>query len=198
MTVNDQTAGRPDILVRPLAAGDWRQARSTRLAALADAPYAFASTLAKELAYDDDHWRRRAGSGRTMGAFDGESLVGVAGGIPTDELDGRGTPGRNRGGTPDTASGGDRPDRVSPDWQLVGMWVAPDYRGLGVGDQLIQAICDRARAAGAATVTLWVTEINGRAMALYRRHGFAPNGTRELVRPEQPDHWEVQLVRPLR
>ena len=176
--MNEQCADRPDVLVRRLAADDWRQSRATRLAALADAPYAFSSTLAKEQAYPEELWRSRAGSGRTFGAFDGGTLIGLATGIPTDELD--------------------EPGSSEQDWHLVGMWVAPDYRGQGVADRLVEAVCEQARRAGAATVTLWVTEINHRAMALYRRHGFTPTGTRELVRPQEPDHWELQFERRLR
>jgi ribosomal protein S18 acetylase RimI-like enzyme len=195
--MNEQPADRPDIQVRRLAADDWQQAKATRLAALADAPYAFASTLAEEQAYEDDLWRRRSGSGRTFGAFDGATIIGVATGIPVDELDVRGTPGS---GAPGTASSGpaadsDEHDTARPEWHLVGMWVAPDYRGQGVADRLVDAVCEQARAAGAATVTLWVTEMNDRAIALYRRHGFAPNGVRQLVRPQEPDHWEMQLAR---
>jgi hypothetical protein len=65
------TAQMADVAVRQLVADDWAVARGARLAALAEAPYAFASTLAKEQAYDDEVWRSRAGSGRTFGAFDG-------------------------------------------------------------------------------------------------------------------------------
>jgi ribosomal protein S18 acetylase RimI-like enzyme len=189
--MNELRPDRWDIVIRRLAVDDWEQARAARLAALADAPYAFASTLAKERAYDDDHWRRRAASGRTFGAFDGARIVGLATGIPTEELDGRGTPGA---AAPSTSANSSRPGTAEPDWQLVGMWVAPDYRGQGVADRLVETVCDRARESGAATVTLWVTEMNDRAAAFYRRHGFAPTGVRELVRPEEPENWERQLA----
>lgn len=200
--MSELTQNRPDrwdIVIRRLAVDDWDQARAARLAALADAPYAFASTLAKEQAYDDDHWRRRAGSGRTFGAFDGPKIIGLATGIPTEELD---APGRSAAATPkaaipSTTAAAHRPG-TEPDWQLVGMWVAPDYRGQGVADRLVETVCDRAREAGAATVTLWVTEINDRAIALYRRHGFGPTGIRELVWPEEPESWEQKLVLRLR
>jgi ribosomal protein S18 acetylase RimI-like enzyme len=207
--MNEQPA-RPDIQVRQLAVDDWQEARAARLMALADAPYAFSSTLAAEQAYKDGLWRRRAGSGRTFGAFDGARIIGVATGIPVDELDVRGTSdpgsagaGSAGAGSPDTASSdaaaaSDGRDGAQPEWHLVGMWVAPEYRGQGVADSLVVAVCERARAASAVTVTLWVTEMNDRAIALYRRHGFAPNGIRQLVRPEEPDHWEMQLSCPLR
>jgi ribosomal protein S18 acetylase RimI-like enzyme len=208
--MNEQRSGRPDVVVRSLTADDWQQARAARLAALAEAPYAFSSTLAKEQAYGDDLWQRRAGSGRTFGAFDGARIIGLATGIPADELDGPGTPGAPSPGAvtsgastssaatrgaaiPGVGVDGDRPQTSPPEWHLVGMWVAPDYRGQGVADRLVEAVCSRARQAGAAAVMLWVTEINARAIALYRRHGFTPTGVRELVRPEEPDHWETQL-----
>jgi ribosomal protein S18 acetylase RimI-like enzyme len=78
------------------------------------------------------------------------------------------------------------------------MWVAPDCRGQGVADQLVEAVCDLARQSGAAAVTLWVTEVNGRARAFYRRLGFAPTGERQLVRPEEPEHFEEELSRKVR
>ena len=187
--MNERSADRPDIQVRRLAVDDWQQARAARLAALADAPYAFSSTLAKEQAYGDELWRSRAGSGRTFGAFDRATIVGLATGIPADELDGR---------TPGEARNGHLSDSVQRDWHLVGMWVAPDYRGRGVADRLVDAVCERAGEAGATTVMLWVTEGNDRAAALYRRHGFGPTGIRQLARPEEPDRWEMQLACRLR
>ena len=43
-------------------------------------------------------------------------------------------------------------------------------------------------------MTLWVTEVNDRARAFYRKFGFQPTGTRQLVRPDEPDHWEEELA----
>jgi ribosomal protein S18 acetylase RimI-like enzyme len=169
--MTEQRANGPDAVVRLLVADDWEQLRAARLAALIEAPYAFASTLAREQAFDEDLWRSRAGAGRTFGAFDGAALVGLATGFPVD-----GQPG---------------------DWHLVGMWVAPARRGQGVADWLVEAVCEQARQAGAGTITLWVTEVNDRARAFYRRLGFAPTGARQLVRPQQPDHWEEELARRL-
>jgi ribosomal protein S18 acetylase RimI-like enzyme len=158
-----------DLEVRRLAPADWAALRAARLAALADAPYAFASTMAREQPLTEQDWRDRAGRGRTFGAWDGDSIVGLATGI----------------------------DREG-DWHLVGMWVAPKVRGTGVADRLVAAVCDVAKQSGATSVTLWVTEVNGRARAFYRRLGFAPTGERQVVRPEEPDHWEEELALRLR
>jgi len=165
------------IVVRQLTAGDWAQLRAARLAALAEAPYAFASTLAREQDFADEVWRSRAGSGGTFGAWQGATIVGLATGLPPDAVP---------------------PAGSAAAWHLVGMWVAPACRGEGVADQLVDAVCELARQSGAASVTLWVTDVNGRARAFYRRLGFAPTGGRQLVRPEEPDHFEEELSRRLR
>jgi len=164
-------------VVRRLTAGDWAQLRAARLAALAEAPYAFASTLGREQDYPEELWRSRAGSGGTFGAWQGATIVGLATGLP-----------------PEAAP----PAKTAADWHLVGMWVAPACRGQGVADQLVDAVCEVARQSGAASVTLWVTEVNDRARAFYQRLGFAPTGGRQLVRPEEPDHFEEELSRRLR
>ena len=151
--------------LRLLTTEDWAQLRAARLAALAEAPYAFSSTLAREQNFTEQTWRDRAGSGHTFGAWDCDSIVGLATGFPE--------------------AGG---------WHLVGMWVSPKVRGCGVADRLVAAVCGLAAEAGAASVTLWVTEVNGRARAFYRRFGFVPTGRRQPVRPDQPDHWEEELT----
>jgi hypothetical protein len=46
------------VLVRPTTMTDWQALREVRLQALRDAPYAFASTHAREAAFADDEWRR--------------------------------------------------------------------------------------------------------------------------------------------
>jgi ribosomal protein S18 acetylase RimI-like enzyme len=169
---------QPDraIVVRRLTAGDWAQLRAARLAALAEAPYAFASTLPREQEFTDEVWRSRAGRGLTFGAWQGPAIVGLATGLPPEA----------------TAAA----DAAAP-WHLVGMWVAPACRGQGVADQLVEAVCDLARQSGAASVTLWVTEVNDRARAFYRRLGFAPTGGRQLVGPEEPERFEEELARRL-
>jgi ribosomal protein S18 acetylase RimI-like enzyme len=152
--------------VRRLTSDDWAQLRAARLAALAEAPYAFFSTLAQEEQFAEETWRERAGRGTTFAAWDGDAIVGLATGL----------------------------DRGADGWHLVGMWVSPKLRGSGVADRLVGAVCDAARQSGATSVTLWVTEVNGRARAFYRRLGFVPTGDRQVVRPEEPDHWEERLI----
>jgi len=159
------------VTIRLLTETDWASLRAARLAALAEAPYAFASTLEREQAFTEETWRDRAGSGRAFAALHDGDVVGMATAMP--------------------------PEADRPEWHLVGMWVDPELRGRGIADMLVEAVCEQASKSDSGAVTLWVTEVNGRARAFYRRLGFAPTGRRQLVRPEEPDHWEEELVRRL-
>ena len=183
--------GRLDgvIVVRQLTAGDWAQLRAARLAALAEAPYAFASTLAREQEFTDEVWRSRAGSGGTFAAWQGATIVGLATVLPPEAAQ------PSQAAQPYQAA---QPAETAPAWHLVGMWVAPACRGQRVADRLVDAVCEQARQSGAASVTLWVTEVNDRARSFYRRLGFVPTGGRQLVRPEEPENFEEELSRLLR
>ena len=157
---------------------EWQVYRQVRLAALAEAPYAFMSTLEREKAFGQDAWRQRLAS-PTAATFiawrDGEP-TGTATGKLDDPADEHAVPGA---------------------WQLVGMWVDPSARGTGIARELVEAVAKHARALGAASLVLWVTEINDRARAFYRKLGFVPTGARQPVRPEEPEHWEEQMIRQL-
>lgn len=61
---------------------------------------------------------------------------------------------------------------------VLGMGLLPDYRGRGLGELLIRAALDAARAAGFERVSLTVYGRNARAAALYRKVGFIMEGTR--------------------
>ena len=60
---------------------------------------------------------------------------------------------------------------------LVSMWVAPEARGQGGGDRLVEAVVADA---DGAELHLWVTDGNDRARRLYERHGFELTGRREV------------------
>src|SRR2546422_570208 len=48
------------VQLRSISAAQWREYRAIRLAALRDAPTAFARTYAEEAAFADDAWQARA------------------------------------------------------------------------------------------------------------------------------------------
>jgi RimJ/RimL family protein N-acetyltransferase len=60
----------------------------------------------------------------------------------------------------------------------LGMGLLADYRGRGIGTRLLRAALDTARVRGLERVELDVFEANEPAVRLYRRMGFAVEGTR--------------------
>jgi ribosomal protein S18 acetylase RimI-like enzyme len=174
-----------DVIIRQLGPADWPALKAVRLAALADAPEAFASTLAREQEYSDQRWREWLDStAATFGAFTaaGPDSAPAAriGGVAAAFV--RPRPAGEDGDT---------------DWHLISMWVSPGLRGTGVAGGLVDAVRAQARRAGADQVSLWVTDVNDRARAFYERLGFAPTGRRQLVRADEPGHWETELAQRL-
>jgi GNAT superfamily N-acetyltransferase len=159
--------------VRIISERDWEALRDLRLHALADAPTAFASSLAQEQHKPDAEWKRwAAGSDRMVNiiAWQGDSPAGmVACGLEADS-----------------------PDEV----YLVSMWVVPLYRVRGVGRALVNAVTRWARDRGAISIHLWVTESNQHARALYERCGFRPTGDRQPL-ASHPDLEEIKMKRTL-
>jgi GNAT superfamily N-acetyltransferase len=64
--------------------------------------------------------------------------------------------------------------RPVPTATLESMFVQAGHRGAGVGAALVAAVTDWARAAGARFVNVTAHAGNERAVAFYRREGFAP------------------------
>ena len=164
------------IEIARLVPDQWSAYRQVRLAALAEAPYAFSSTLDRERGLDEQNWRQRIESAATFMAWlDGEPVGTATGRVnkPGQDYD------------------------VAGSWQLVAMWVDPQARGTTVAGQLVEAVARHARSEGAPALTLWVTDVNARARAFYLRLGFRPTGVHELVRPTEPDHTEELMIRDL-
>jgi uncharacterized protein len=61
--------------------------------------------------------------------------------------------------------------------QVQGVWVAPEYRGLGLAAGGMAAVVTLARREIAPVVSLYVNDFNVRAIAAYRRVGFREVGT---------------------
>ena len=59
---------------------------------------------------------------------------------------------------------------------VVGVFVRPEYRGIGLTEVLFDAGLEWAWEQGAERVRLIVHEDNGRAQRLYRKVGFVPTG----------------------
>ena len=61
--------------------------------------------------------------------------------------------------------------------QLQGVWVAPEFRGRGIGQRGTAAVVEYARTAIAPVVSLYVNDYNRAARAAYERVGFRQVGT---------------------
>jgi GNAT superfamily N-acetyltransferase len=157
------------VSVREASTEEWQVLRDIRLAALLDAPDAFDSTYEEQAACQEAEWRHRIASGSTFFAF----LPGANGTDPA---------GLVRGFQ-------DMPGTV----ELVSLWVRPQARGRGVGDALVAAVIDWAKARKAGSVHLWLTEANFYARLLYERCGFSLTGERQPL-PSNPDLIEVGMA----
>ncbi len=161
--------------VRRIGAGEGTLLKEVRLAALRDAPHAFASDVEEESAWPPDAWADRAGQ-RSEGydaanfvAESEEGAVGLVGAYRSQE----------------------EPGTV----ELVSMWVAPAARGQGIGAQLVERVVDWAREGAARRVALWVMRGNEPALALYERTGFVR--TAHGMPADHPCSEETRMVREL-
>ena len=138
--------------IRRLTESDAPQFQALRLAALVDKPEAFVTSHVEErdLPLAAFEARLVEGPGHAVfGAFDGDTLVGIAG-LARETL----LQTRHKG-------------------HIWGMYVAAAARGQGVARELLQAALAHARATpGVAKVTLSVDTANVAAIALYESLGF--------------------------
>jgi ribosomal protein S18 acetylase RimI-like enzyme len=141
-----ERAGAP---IQRLAEADWALARDLRLRALADAPDAFAATLADEVGFSETRWRGRLANAHaaTFVAGDGDRHEGIVVGGPFEDAAG-----------------------------LFSLWVAPEARGRGLGVSLVEAVIAWARDEGHARLLLDVGDHNAAAIALYAALGFERTG----------------------
>lgn len=149
--------------------------REIRLAALADSPEAFSSTLEREAEFSEQTWRQRLGASPSFLAWHGGAVAGTVTALSGEIA-----------GLPDFPGA----------WHLVAMWVRPAARRHGIGRLLVQTVTDQAAAAGAPSVLLWVFDANERARALYERMGFRATD-RTGARPGNPQDIEHLMIREL-
>lgn len=157
-------------------ADEWRERRDLRLEMLADTPIAFGDTLERARGYGDDEWRDRARSAVRPGSC---SAVAVVGGRWVGTM-GAFTAGAGRA-------------------VLVTVYVSPGWRGrdAAVADRLLDAVEGWVRdETPAVSLALDVHEDNARAIAFYRRRGFAPTG-RSHPYPIDGTRRELELEHPV-
>ncbi|MEO8138117.1 MAG: GNAT family N-acetyltransferase [Gemmatimonadota bacterium] len=155
--------------VRRAEAGDEPVLRALRIQALSEAPEAFGSTLAREVARSPADWQRWLSPGATFILDTSTGPMGMVAGVPDNE------------------------DQAIV--HLMAMWVHPELRGTGAADLLVDAVVIWGEGVGASALRLDVIAGNDRARQLDERHQFRPTGhTAERPRDGAT---EIQMTRPL-
>jgi len=157
-----------DVTVRPVRADEWSRVRELRIEALRDpmASVAFLETVEQATARPAEEWQSRIAAnaeGRGSAQFVAERHGELIGSLTVIV---------RAAGEPDYF------DRVS-DVDLptvVGVFVSPPGRGLGIIDALLDSACEWARARGDRELTLDVHESN---LPAVRSEFVSPDG-REL------------------
>lgn len=177
-----------DYEIRPVRADEWAAVKELRLAALQDpaAPVAFLETYEEALARPDAFWQDRA-AGASHGTT-ARQFVAVAG---DGQWDGTVVALVEEAGTEDFFG-----RRVAQrQAQIVGVFVRPRARGVGVTEALFSAAAEWAlEQPGLERVRLHVHQDNPRAEGFYRKFGFVRTGevVPEPGDPSKVDH-EMEL-----
>lgn len=157
----------PSQVVTRIRADQWQILRDVRLRALEDAPYAFSTTLAEGKKRTDRDWQDMARDHATLSdrayfmAYVGDDPCGMAGCYR----------------------------RASDTVVLTAMWVAPEFRGQKIGEQIVLAVIEWAREGGATTLEAWVSE-NNPARFFYQKIGFKETCLTEPLRSDS----KIQII----
>ena len=142
--------------IRILTESDARNYQTLRLEALQKNPESYSSTYEKEIQYTTDMVKERIRPDQekfVLGAFDEESLVGVARYV------------REAG------------SKMKHRANIYGMYVSPVMRGRGVAKALLLEIINRAKKEdGVEQIHLQVVSTNVSAKKLYQSLGFETYG----------------------
>ncbi|WP_328318323.1 GNAT family N-acetyltransferase [Streptomyces sp. NBC_00388] len=161
-----------DDVIRAVRADEWLKVKQFRLAALQDpaAPIAYLETYEAAVTRPDSFWQDRAAGASHGGAarqFIAEGPDGVWAGTVVVLVE----PAGAEGVFGDVSS--------VPQAHLVGVYVRPESRGVGLTQELFRAAMEWAWALDAPRierVRLFVHQANSRAAGFYRKIGFVPTG----------------------
>jgi predicted GNAT family acetyltransferase len=171
----DRPQERPilDVEIRAARADEWRELRRLRLEALHDAPLAFGSTYALEVATADDEWRRWASDAAAghdqvlvIAATDGRWVAMARGSVSFDD---------------------------ASDAYLTAVYVVPAFRGRGLARAVGAEVVAWARARGMRRVLLHVADWNRAARHAYESLGFTATGATERL-PHDPSVVEHEMA----
>lgn len=159
--------------LRRLDSSDAAAYRELRLTALRDHADAFAASYDDELARQESETAKRLVARHdqvTIGAFDGERLVGV--------------------GTLVRFGGAKELHKA----RVVGMFVSPEARGRGTGKAILEHLIAEARDWGVTDLRLAVTVGNEAARTLYAESGFRSYGVEPRSLRLDARFYDVELM----
>jgi len=162
------------VAVCRIGPGDGGRLREVRLAAIAESPGAYATTLAEAgrrpaIRWDEVAEAGAAGSNQgiwfaEIGGFD----AGMVSAYRTAD------------------------DVVT----MTSLWAAPGFRGVGVAEALVAEVEGWAKASGGVVLRLWMVERNAHARRFYERLGFGATGEAIPYEPN-PRLVECEMRKPL-
>jgi ribosomal protein S18 acetylase RimI-like enzyme len=142
--------------IRPLAPSDAHAFQSLRLRGLLECPEAFASSFDEEVGTPITEVEKRLQprpDSVIFGAFEGSELCALVG-LQRERM-----------------------AKLAHKSFIWGVYVAPETRGRGVGDEILRhALSHAANVLGTRQVNLGVNTKNSAAVALYKRLGFIEYG----------------------
>lgn len=174
--VSPRHVGTIEIVALPVF--QWRAYRDLRLRAIQDSPQAFLDTEQETRAFPESKWKQRladAAAGKSWQLFaklQGK-LVGMIGAYRSEEDI------RNDAAT------------------AVGLWVAPEARGEGVGRKLMETLVDTLKQRSIKTAHLSVNVEQTAAVALYNKLGFQIVEEQEAVMGDGRKHKELSMEKTL-
>jgi ribosomal protein S18 acetylase RimI-like enzyme len=143
---------RPAPALQVFHCRDWRLVRRLRLLALETDPAAFLADADVERARVDEDW-----------ATETDELIWVTATVADDGV------------------GLARSRKAEDGTHVESLWVEPGHRRSGVATRLMHELFRIERDHGVTQLFVWVLEGNGAARSLYRRLGFTPTRTTQLL-----------------
>ncbi|BBM88008.1 GNAT family N-acetyltransferase [Candidatus Uabimicrobium amorphum] len=149
------------ITARQIQPNEWALMKKIRLAALQDAPQAFATSFATAQKMSDAHWQQRTSEGAQGEksfcaiAFDNQKPIAMGVGLPDEDNEHHS--------------------------HLVAMWVSPEYRGTNTARLILEEIFHWAKKRNALFMFAGVKENNHRAENFYKKMGFVTYNGEKLT-----------------
>jgi ribosomal protein S18 acetylase RimI-like enzyme len=162
-----------DVKIRRLSPADASAYRNLRLEALKLAPEAYSSTFAAENSETLAFFAARIDTSAVFGACANGNLLGIAGFVARQG------------------------QKQAHEGVLVGMYVQPGARNLGIGQRLVEAVIEHAKE-HVEILQLSVVVENEPGKRLYRKLGFVEYGLEKRALKQAGRYWdEVLMVKSL-